>query len=259
MSIAIIGDIHGREKYKEIIDDAMSKARKVILLGDYIDPYPISEKTPDTKSKYSFMYNKEYIYPKFEDTIKILDDIIQIKKSNLNKIILLIGNHDAHYLFDDIEISSRYDSKNATKIKSIYKNNFDLFQYAFQTKNKLFTHAGISNGWYNTHSSILKDFGLNDDKSNFMEVFDNISKSRYNYILNIVSYIRGGDSLYGGITWADFDETYKNNLDGFDQYVGHSKVKNIITMTNENGTITYCDVLNNTYTNISDYYKIIQS
>jgi hypothetical protein len=257
MSIAVIGDIHGREKYADIISDAMAKSDKVVLLGDYIDPYSIKEKTPDKLSKYSFLYNTEYIYPEYDDVIAVLNDIIDIKKKNPHKIKLLIGNHDAHYLFDGVGLSSRYDSKNSLKIKTIYRNNLNLFQYCYQVDNKLFTHAGISNGWFNVHKSILNDFGLNENKSNFMEVFDSISKSKYNIILNAIGYDRGGRDLYGGITWADFDETCKDNLEGFDQYVGHSKVKNIITMNNKYGSITYCDVLNNTYKNISDYYKII--
>jgi len=40
MKIAAIGDVHGREIWKEIAEDASKNADKIVFLGDYIDPYP---------------------------------------------------------------------------------------------------------------------------------------------------------------------------------------------------------------------------
>ncbi len=121
--------------------------------------------------------NIRYIYPKFEETINVLEEIIDFKQKNMNKVILIIGNHDAHYLYDEIQICSRYDFKNSHKYKSLYRKNKNLFQYCYQYNNKLFTHAGISNGWIDLYNDVLLSFGLKDDFSNIGKVINKMVKT----------------------------------------------------------------------------------
>lgn len=71
--ILIVPDVHGRtfwHKAKEMI----SSVDKVVFLGDYLDPYPLEEITG-------------------EQAIEEFKDIIQFKKDNMDKVILLLGNH----------------------------------------------------------------------------------------------------------------------------------------------------------------------
>ena len=73
MKILIIPDVHGRtfwHKAKEMIDSV----DKVVFLGDYLDPYPSEGITT-------------------EQAIEEFKDIIQFKKDNMDKVILLLGNH----------------------------------------------------------------------------------------------------------------------------------------------------------------------
>lgn len=61
-----------------------------------------------------------------------------------------------------------------------------------------------------------------------------------------VGYRRGGDFDYGGIFWADRRDTISNPLEGYHQFVGHSRVDNIDHITiNDQTSITYCDCLHN--------------
>ena len=61
-----------------------------------------------------------------------------------------------------------------------------------------------------------------------------------------VGYRRGGDFDYGGIFWADRSDTIMNPLEGYHQFVGHSRVDNIHHVTiNDQTSITYCDCLHN--------------
>lgn len=237
MKIAIIGDIHSRKIWKDVVLDALTnKVDKIIFLGDYIDPYFIT----------TYNHNK-----------KILNNIINFKKHNINDVILIIGNHDAHYIYDSISPCQRYDIKNANKLKKLYKDNFDLFQIAYQEKNHLFTHAGVSDRWllYND----IPD--LKDDKSNIGEVLNNMTLDIKSLsILNKLSYFRGGFDLYGGPLWANYNETQQDYIDDIHQYVGHNKVEEIHTsyIKNTNGSITYCDVLHTPNDDMIFNYLIIE-
>ena len=75
--ILVIPDIHGRlfwlDKTKDISD-----YDKVIFLGDYLDPYKDENIT-------------------VKDAIENFKKIIQFKKDNLDKVVLLLGNHDLPY------------------------------------------------------------------------------------------------------------------------------------------------------------------
>ena len=72
MKILINPDIHGRIFWKYSIEHK-GEFDKIIFLGDYLDAY-----SPD------LLVNEK-------DNFK---EIIQFKKDNLDKVILLLGNHE---------------------------------------------------------------------------------------------------------------------------------------------------------------------
>ena len=123
--IVVIGDVHGLTTWKDIVK--IHRGSQFVFLGDYCDPY-------------------EDIEP--DELIKNLRSIIQFKKRHPNDVILLLGNHDMHYLSEDFVTSTRYDERIAPRIKRILTSNRDLFQYAWQQGKMLFTHAGVSDGWF---------------------------------------------------------------------------------------------------------------
>lgn len=253
MKIAAIGDIHGKKIWKDIANDALKKCDVVVFLGDYIDPYPTIVKNGAIK---------KYNIPSFIDTKSVLEGIINFKKEHKNRVILLIGNHDAHYMYDYIKQCSRYDVKNAKIFKEIYRSNIDLFQYAYQYKNKLFVHAGVTNSWINLYKDVLLKYGLNNNFSNVGEVINNMSSDFDSIkILNNPSKIRGGNSLYGSPIWADITETDKDYLINYDQYVGHNIVPYIYKekIFKIPGSITYCDMLEYSKLNIEHNYCVIDA
>lgn len=71
--IAILGDIHSRSFWKDIIP-IKDEFKKIIFLGDYLDPYDFEG------------FTKEQAIVNFKE-------ILEFKKDNPKKIILLIGNH----------------------------------------------------------------------------------------------------------------------------------------------------------------------
>jgi len=83
--IIALGDTHGRTDWKQIISN--EKFDKVVFMGDYFDTY-------------------EDISP--EQQKENFKDIIAYKKANMNKVVLLFGNHDFHYLRNINETYSGY-------------------------------------------------------------------------------------------------------------------------------------------------------
>ena len=77
MKLTIIPDVHGRPFWRDAVKDV--EVTPVIFLGDYLDPYPQDIVT-------------------WEDAIQGLNDIIELKKKNPERVTLLLGNHDVHYL-----------------------------------------------------------------------------------------------------------------------------------------------------------------
>lgn len=125
--IIIIGDIHGRDIWKQIIN-IENDWDKVIFIGDYLDSYDI----PGMKQLENLM------------------DIIEFKKQNLDKVVLLLGNHDHQYQkFSQNEIYSGYQAGIASQFQFKLDEYKHLFKIAHQEGQYLFSHAGISEEWCN--------------------------------------------------------------------------------------------------------------
>ena len=115
--ILIIPDIHGRTFWKESYKD-ISDYEYVIFLGDYVDSYP-SENISEEQTYNNFV------------------EIIDFKKNNSNKVILLTGNHDWNYIDYRFIKSSRYKSSMFDKYNQLFTDNKDLFKVVFKYDNYL--------------------------------------------------------------------------------------------------------------------------
>ena len=124
----IIGDIHGRKCWKELIKENCTN----IFVGDYLDPY---ESMP------------------YEELIQNFRKIIAYKQAH-PETILLYGNHDLHYL-TDADKSSRFDNMHALQNRQFFQETKSLFHgIAYAINNDvLITHAGVTKEWYE------KEFG----------------------------------------------------------------------------------------------------
>jgi len=227
MKTLSIGDIHGRDIWKKIIED--NSWNKVIFVGDYCDSW-----------------DKEN-----QEIIQNLYDIIEFKKENKDNVILLLGNHDVHYIYGyDKYGASGYRPAYADIIKDIFTINKDLFQFSYQIDNILWTHAGVSNGWYykcfeklhlidKYRSLDFEESMTLSDKLNYL--FDNQISILFN-----VGYERGGMNRYGGPLWADKAEFTSRgaSLKNYIQIAGHNPVNEITTHTvNNDRSITFIDCL----------------
>lgn len=213
--IIAIGDIHGRQQWKKAISNKM--VNKIVFLGDYVDPYDSIEA---------------------EELIDNLKEIIEFKKQSPDKVVLLLGNHDMHYIYEDFAKGSRYDKTLADVITHIFNENRDMFQFAYQEGKTVFTHAGISSDWFHD------DF-KGDKNRDIAEQLNNPTPDQLRTMFQ-VGISRWGKDKNGGIFWADKSETDHKPLCGIHQVVGHSQVEHVTRVDiNKETSITFCDCLKN--------------
>ena len=191
MKILINPDIHGRIFWKYSIEHK-DEFDKIIFLGDYLDAY-----SPD------LLVNEK-------DNFK---EIIQFKKDNLDKVILLLGNHDCHYINSKILHSSRYNPFKANIYHKLFNDNLDLFQLVYIYNKYLFSHAGVYEEW-------LKMCDLNLDN------LINYDLDKLASYLNVLDYYRGGYGNVGSCIWADIrDSETEKLLKGYYHIFGHTQLK----------------------------------
>ena len=201
----IIPDVHGRVFWKEIVKNSEDK---IIFLGDYVDPYP-----GENISLIGALDN--------------LSEIIDYKKSNPSKVILLLGNHDFMYMDSEHnKYSCRHDFENEPKITKLLMNNRDLFQmnYSIEVKNKLyiFSHAGILKPWIEKYKDLFGEFPGSLDKIN--ELYKKWDPEFISSLLEI-SYYRGGWSDFGSMIWSDVREHSVSCEENIYQIFGHTQLK----------------------------------
>lgn len=213
-----IGDIHGRKNWKKIVDEHPDD--RIVFLGDYCDPY-------DQISNFDVLNN--------------LLDIINLKHKRKDDIILLLGNHDMHYIYEGFPVGTRYNHGIAELLKALFEDERKLFQFAYQEGNTLYTHAGVSNLWWNKYF----EGKTGEDAPSIAEQLNKPTAEQLKSMF-LVGRSRGGCSERGGIFWADLNETSNDPLTGVHQVVGHSQTERIQTVNKSGDTsITYCDCLRN--------------
>ncbi len=125
MKIIVIGDIHGRSIWKEIVKKYKDEDCMFIFIGDYFDSFDISG----------------------EEQLRNFKEICEFKEKNMDKVILLIGNHDTSYIIGDR--CSGYQEGNEHNIKHLLSTYYDLLQMSYSYENVLFSHAGVCESWIN--------------------------------------------------------------------------------------------------------------
>jgi len=188
--IVVIGDIHGCNKWKNIVD-MHPDATEFIFIGDYFDSFTRSH----------------------AECISNFKEIIKWKESTDVKVIMLIGNHDFHYMS---ECGGRYggwSAWHAAEIGELLRVNKHHLQTAYQSGKYLFTHAGVSKQWYEDN---FQEAGNISDQINDLWSYD---KRPFNH---------SGMEMYGnydgeGPMWIRPEALRRNPLDdNIIQIAGHT-------------------------------------
>lgn len=176
MKVLTIPDLHCRSFWKTAVDKWDGS---IVFLGDYVDPYPHEWEDEEP------------------NPIDVLLDVLNFKDRNQDRVTLLLGNHDFHYLFDGYN-GSRLDFVHWDELHQIYEEDREFFQIAKQIDDILFTHAGVSQGWLKRHDLTLPTYGadiyLNEIFKASPEMFWEMS------------WERGGWSQTGSPIWHDVRE-----------------------------------------------------
>ncbi|MBQ6578212.1 MAG: metallophosphoesterase [Bacteroidales bacterium] len=201
--IIVIPDVHGRDFWRYALKG--HEEERIIFLGDYLDPY-----------------SDDCVF--WSDAFQGLKDIIALKKKHPENITLLLGNHDLHYLFEELE-GSRKNIFEAPKIRKTLMEDLDLFKMADECthdgKRILFSHAGVNLQWLRMHPDLFPEpEKVNADTFNSMMFEPGFIKA-----LSDISYRRGGWELYGSMVWADLMEfvSEDSSLPETVQVFGHTR------------------------------------
>lgn len=213
-----IGDIHGRREWSLINPDGVDR---MIFNGDYCDSYVYSN----------------------AEILSNLQDIIKLKRKYFDKVFLLLGNHDLHYMYENEFSCSGFRPEMYHDLHSLFIHNKDCFQMAHQIGKMIFTHAGISNKWYKMHKETIDEVATKFETKDLADTFNHMMWMKENKILHQVGHLRGGYYDCGGITWADRRETSNDYLVGYHQVVGHTPIETITKFGDDKSSIRYIDVL----------------
>jgi UDP-2,3-diacylglucosamine pyrophosphatase LpxH len=218
----VIGDIHGLSLWKDIVNQ--SNPDRVVFVGDYFDSFDI----------------------KFENQLTNFLDILEFKKSSGKDVILLIGNHDFHYMSFTQEYYSGHQSSNHFTIQNVLMDNINHLSMCYRIDEYLMSHAGVSITWlshfYNKiHSKVLTDY------DNVDVIVNDIWKYKP-HSFRFTGYDPYGDSEESSPIWIrpkSLQRVNKHSLKNqYIQIVGHTQHKNIdVSGTTTGGRYYYVDTL----------------
>jgi hydrogenase maturation factor len=216
MKLVAIGDIHGRDYWKQIVAKEHDDTDEFVFVGDYFDSFTV----------------------KGPDQINNFLDIIEFRNTSIyHKVTLLIGNHDHHYYpgVDDSGTSG-YQTLMAPSIKHVVGDNKQYLQAAYQSGEFVFTHAGLSSEWLDDN---IVGWNVDNVVEKVNELFQYQpnkiayrSFKYYDYENNQAQLASGyGDETFQGPIWirpkslmrANYDTLRKQII----QVVGHTPQDNI--------------------------------
>lgn len=205
MKIISIGDIHGRVLWKEIVAKEKD-ADKIVFIGDYFDTH------------YDITVDQQ---------IENFKEILEFKKNNMDQVVLLLGNHDFHYLKGAIETYSGFQAYKFYDINEILEPavKSGLVQMCFVYDKYVFTHAGVTKTW----SSLYK-VNLDDLENSINQLFiENIGAFSFSLGDN---YSQTGDDITQTPIWVRIPSLYRDMIDGVTCVVGHTTLKELTITDN---------------------------
>jgi len=205
MRIIALGDTHGRVLWKEIVAKEKD-VDKIIFIGDYFDTH------------YDITVDQQ---------IENFKELLEFKKNNMDQVVLLLGNHDFHYLKDVQEKYSGFNPFKFTDINEILEPavTYGLVQMCFVYDKYVFTHAGVTKTWAGFY-----DINLNDLENSINQLFVN-NKSAFRFTMGD-NFDQSGNDITQTPIWVRIPSLYKDMIDGVTCVVGHSTLKKLTINNN---------------------------
>lgn len=227
MKYLVLGDLHCRSVWKDIVVKEGDSCDKIIFLGDYTCPREIELEDPT-------------------DTCGFLYDILDYKDKNSDKVVLLRGNHDVCSLGyywaeccpkDHPNVQRYWQTKDVSNW--FLKNTQWIYQ--IPDTNIICSHAGVSEQFLENAERYLAN---NMMLYNPFEETDN----RWNWIICNINNIEPcelfgftpcklsdyyGDSATQPCTWIRPYTLIYYGIKDFIQVVGHTRMENICNLRDE--------------------------
>lgn len=207
--VLIVPDLHGRSFWREPLKEHFDECEHVVFLGDYLDPYKDEEEEQPTR----------------KDSMNMLDEIIELKRNNMEKVVLLLGNHCAHYLWRDFGKSTRFDMFHCFHNKKTFVSNKAIFKVAWDKvigdTRYLITHAGVCRSWYERHKKEIGELTA----ENLNKSFDVKSWSEYSRYRGWLGY-DVGSPMWSDIRerFGDDDDETIEDIEGIFNIFGHTRL-----------------------------------
>lgn len=200
MKIIAIGDTHGRVLWKEIVQKEQD-AEKIIFIGDYFD-------SRDNIST--------------DEEIENFKEILEFKKNNMDRVVLLLGNHDFHYLKGAQEAYSGFQGLKFTDINEILEPAVlnQLVIGCYEHENYIFTHAGVTKTWCNDNNIDTTSLSASINEA----LLVNPSAFRFAYGDN---HSRSGNDVTQPPIWVRIPSLMEDKLDEKTFVVGHTTLKQL--------------------------------
>jgi hypothetical protein len=192
MKIIAIGDIHGRDFWKNYIGEP---ADQLVFIGDYFDPYDF--------------------WITAEEEIENFKEIVAVKRNNPNLVKLLIGNHDYHYLHGVHEHYSRYNKSAAAAITEVLEDAIHLLQISYVFKDVAFNHAGLTTTWCSNNNIDLYNL-----EQSVNEKFI-VDRAAFGFVPGIGDY--DGSDVRQSPLWVRPPQLLSDRIEGYKQVVGHTR------------------------------------
>jgi hypothetical protein len=195
--VLIIPDIHQQvSRAREILKRESHKVDEVVFTGDFFEPKGKDPSNP-------------------RDTAVFYKEVLENPKN-----VVLIGNHDLHYMFSSRWVAcSNWQRSASEAVKEIVGDLIHTrtrFYYDEPDHDVFFTHAGFKNGLVECRSAAEVRSGIDVAVEYDIKLIETDEFPQ----LNAVSDIRGGWAINGGVTWCDLSEFV--NVPGLTQIFGHS-------------------------------------
>lgn len=228
MKVLFIGDIHGRDDWKRMVEVALFYNLHIVFLGDYVDSKDIRPVL--------ILHN--------------LKKIIELKKQYPDQVTLFLGNHDYSY-YDSRTYISGFDVHMWKDYEDLFRKNIELFDIAWgytnsNNKYTLASHAGLTLTYYNNYIKPLID----DKESLLNRVSEGAANELpihqiLNYMVNEDIIFKVGNARRGEGTpsplWSDISELKEDNYPGINQVVGHSIIGGVSTFLKNNDCLFKVD------------------
>jgi hypothetical protein len=198
--LVVIGDLHGLSIWDDIVE-VEGKECKYVFVGDYFDSFDIG----------------------YAEQMRNFRNILEFKDEMGDDCILLVGNHDYHYMGGIDEQYSGYQFKYNLFIQGILKEALvsGKLQMCYEdSRGYLISHAGITNTWLR---GVGYEGGNVCDYVN--ELFEYTPREFRFKMGENDSY--SGNDVTQGLLWVRPPSLEKDMVDGYIQVVGHTVEESI--------------------------------